>query len=158
MKAAIRETEQGYEILLPDHTVKPAEDDLVRSFFLRFDELEDNIMFQNGEGTWEDAAVDFNRVVAYVDDSNEMHITNAKLFRSFLGAVDVGTKYISDKEYAKKYNITVERVKSFLQIGEVEGAKRVGGKYGFWIIPEDAPYPVNVRFSAGGTQDRDTKG
>lgn len=52
--------------------------------------------------------------------------------------------YISAKEAAKKWNITLRQVQKLCSSGRVEGAQRLGdGKV--WIIPKDAEKPLDGR-------------
>lgn len=53
-------------------------------------------------------------------------------------------EYLSAKEAAEKWNITIRQVQKLCATGRIEGAKRLGdGKV--WIIPKGAEKPVDGR-------------
>jgi len=62
--------------------------------------------------------------------------------------------YISAKDAAEKWNITIRQVQKLCAAGRVEGAQRLGnGKV--WIIPKDAEKPSDGR--ARGTNNENQK-
>ena len=45
-------------------------------------------------------------------------------------------------EYGKKHNKGKEIIKYFCREGRIAGAYKING---YWMIPEDAPYPIDIR-------------
>ena len=50
--------------------------------------------------------------------------------------------YLSTKEYADRYNKVDSQISIHCKNGRIKGSILVGSK---WLIPEDAPYPMDKR-------------
>ena len=68
------------------------------------------------------------------------------LFSAVKGTADT-MEYITPKEAAGLWGITDRRVQELCAKGKVAGAERLGGK--MWVIPKDAPRPIDGRTKAG---------
>ena len=58
-------------------------------------------------------------------------------------------EYMTAKEAAEQWGITVRQVQSNCESGRVEGAIRMGY---MWLIRKDAPKPIDGRTKAGKQQ------
>ena len=73
--------------------------------------------------------------LAYVDETNTLHILSEKAFSAFK---KTKANYISATEYAKLHGKCRASIKNMCVAGRIEGAvKHSTG----WMIPENAPYP-----------------
>lgn len=55
-------------------------------------------------------------------------------------------EFMTIKEAAEKWNISVRRVQTICNDGSIEGAMKFGG---VWAIPKDAEKPVDRRIKSG---------
>jgi hypothetical protein len=55
-------------------------------------------------------------------------------------------EYITTKQTAEQWGITIRRVQALCVNGQIEGTKRLGQ---IWIIPEGTPKPVDGRYKNG---------
>lgn len=141
---------KDYMILLPDNTVAVANTILLRTFLSKFNEIDNNPFFRDGkDGKWndDDPMLRKAKTYAYITDSGELIICDFAPFETVIQSA-TQTKYLSTKEYADKIGKSVEQVKTHCQNGRIPGATKVGQK--IWVIPENAPYPLDGREIAGG--------
>ena len=59
-------------------------------------------------------------------------------------------EYMTPKQAGELWGITDRRVQALCVNGQVKGAERLGGK--MWLIPKDAPKPIDGRTKAAKTQ------
>lgn len=137
--------------LLPDHTVKDATPDMLKFFLLHFRNLDENPQFKGGTGHWSEEDPLMRRVItyAYVTNDGDLYLLDPTPFVDAFGTKPDAEHFVGTEDYAKLHGVTTERVKSLLRTGRIPGAAKIG-KRGFWIIPEDAPYPEDDRIIAGG--------
>ena len=83
--------------------------------------------------------------LAFISDTNQLVICDPEPFRSLLSrnkAEDTPVRVLSASEYGKKHNKGKEIIKYFCREGRIPGAYKING---YWMIPEDAPYPIDIR-------------
>jgi len=59
-------------------------------------------------------------------------------------------EFVSAKEKAKEWSISLRRVQKFCEQGRIDGVQRLGK---IWLIPKDAPRPADLRYSANKQED-----
>lgn len=60
-------------------------------------------------------------------------------------------EYVSAKEKAEEWDLSLRRVQKFCEQGRIEGVRRLGK---IWLIPKDAERPIDLRYSANKPQER----
>ena len=83
--------------------------------------------------------------LAFISDTNQLVVCNSAPFRSLLSQnknADTPVRVLSASEYGKKHNKGKEIIKYFCREGRIAGAYKING---YWMIPEDAPYPIDIR-------------
>lgn len=55
-------------------------------------------------------------------------------------------KYLSIRETAEKWGLSVRRIQTLCTTGRIEGVTRIGN---IWAIPEDAVKPKDARIKSG---------
>lgn len=58
--------------------------------------------------------------------------------------------YLTTKEVAEKWGVTVRRVQKMCRDGHIEGAIKFGRD---WAVPEDAELPIDKRVVTGQYKD-----
>lgn len=107
-----------------------------------------NTAFTGSEGSWSTSALDMSLIpgetLAYISDDGYLVIIDPSGFEGLV-ITDIPPlgSYISLAEYSAKHNVSVEIIKVYCRHGRILGAKKLPGKYGRWLIPENAPYPVS---------------
>ena len=147
MKARITKTEEGTYLLCSDGTVLKADKSQLRMFLTNFDQSDIFSGKSIGkEKDWHDLYLDITEypgeTLAYVTNDNKLVINDVSFMQDILKdheTVDYVPQLLSALEYAKKHNRSKEVIKAYLNSGLIIGAKKVGRQ---WVIPEDAPYPV----------------
>ena len=80
------------------------------------------------------------QTVAFVDNKKNLVVTDNELFRSIIGSL--AAPLLSANEYAEKHGKQPAIVRRMCGNGRIPGALRKGNS---WVIPADAPYPVDAR-------------
>lgn len=153
MKAAIMKISgmDDYIALLSDKTVAVADVNLLEEFLGNFKNADTSPLLQKGTmGIWneDDPALQQGRIYACISDDLELVILDFAPFRSVLQAREVPVKLLSIEDYAIKCGRSRMQVKTMCQKGRIPGAQKIGQRA--WAIPENAPYPEDLRLTAGG--------
>ena len=59
--------------------------------------------------------------------------------------------FVTAKEKAAEWNISLRRVQLFCEQGRIEGVQRLGK---VWVIPKDAKRPSDLRYTANKRKER----
>lgn len=155
MKARlVRTGENELIILCSDGSISKADDLALNAFMFRFqkiDELSGNL------GAWRKEYPDMNSypgtTVAYVTDAYTLLIIDITPFKPLFD-VRVNTaiqNLLTVPEYAALHGKSVEQIKVFCRNNRIPGATKKGRD---WLIPADAPYPLDERISVGSYMRR----
>ena len=60
-------------------------------------------------------------------------------------------EFVSAKDKAKEWGISIRRVQKFCGEGRIEGVERFGK---IWLIPKEAQRPADLRFSDNNQGER----
>ncbi len=132
-------------LLCNDGTISLVTNQLAAHFISHFHDVN---IFTGSDGKWTSSTLDMSQypgeTLAYVTDGGELVITDPWLIEyAFIqNRLDEEPKYLSLLEYAHKHNRSKEMIKSLIRNKRIMGAFRVGNQ---WLIPEDAPYPIEDR-------------
>lgn len=150
MKARLLKNEKGYWILFNDGAMVLAEkQDLINMLFNFRMFSKDSFCYSEDKNVakWSDEYPD----ILSVPGDTSAYITNAFHlvvcdFAPFLPLFDdvnyTIEEVLTTAEYAKKHHKSVEQIKVFCRAGRIFRAKKIGRD---WVIPPDAPYPLDRR-------------
>lgn len=136
-------------ILCDDGTIAEVTHTALTTFLLGFQKIDE----LHGElGYWVKEYPDMytypGKTLAYVTDSFTLiveDITPFKLLFNF-GLSTTIENLVTASEYAAMHGKSVEQIKIFCRNNRIAGAKKFGRD---WVIPKDAPYPLDERISSG---------
>ena len=153
MKAAIMKISgiDGFIALLSDKTVAAADEILLREFLENFKNADTSPILQKGVlGNWneDDPSLQRGRVYACISEELELIIYDFTPFQAVIKTRELPTKLISIEDYAEKCGKSKVQIKAMCQRGRIPGAQKIGQRA--WAIPENAPYPDDLRLTAGG--------
>lgn len=116
---------------------------LLANFILNFKEIEH---FNGQDGSWRDTAVDMalypGETIAIVTDNLELVIYSGEVFGACFESTMRIAAYVTSEMYAEMHDKSKEIVKVYCREGRIPGAQKVGRA---WMIPKDAPYPVQKK-------------
>lgn len=140
MKARLLEFEGTLQLLLCTGSIKMLSYSEAYEFISNYDNPE----YYSGVGKWdyENITMESYRgnTIAIVSDEGNLIIENAELLRTILNNKD--PKYLTVLEYAALHGKQDSIVRRICRAGRIPGAIQKGKS---WLIPEDAPYPVDER-------------
>jgi len=59
-------------------------------------------------------------------------------------------EFVSAKDKAEEWGISIRRVQKFCEQGRIDGVQRLGK---IWVIPKEASRPVDLRYSDSKVED-----
>lgn len=141
-----------YELLCWDGSLKRLKTRELVDFFTRF--RDDRYLSGGEDGRWDETALDLSEtggdMVAYItsaaDRQNLVIVDPSPFLVLFKTTADTPRDYISVNEYAEMYGVSKEVVKVYCREGRIPGAYKAGQRQ--WLIPKEAPYPVDMRVRA----------
>lgn len=142
----IRSEDEALHILCSDGTIIQPDKDTLNRFLTAFPSAE---QFGGGQERWDREYPEMSMYpgteIAFITDTFALVIKSFSPFEVLFEVPEVSpNNCISVAEYAAKHGKSVEQIKIFCRKGRIRGAQKVGG---YWMIPEDAPYPIDRRFS-----------
>ena len=146
----IKDKQNEIFLLCPNGVKTPASKSVLESLLYDFKNIA--LIEWTGDETWKS---DFTPsmelypgdTLAFVTDEGLLIVTNPEAF-SLLAEVARTKhtiqidKYLSITDYAKKHNKSREIIKVYCRDNRIPGARKINDN---WMIPEDAPYPVDAR-------------
>ena len=148
MKARLLEHEGAYHLLLCTGIIKYPTPEEARHFLLHYDDPQ----FYDGNSTWDDDTISMSdysgQTIAIVSDQRVLEVHNPRLYRLLLCPQEVALLTIP--EYAKKHGKKPAIVRRFCLAGRIPGTTQKGSR---WLIPEDAPYPIDGRTLRGSNSN-----
>lgn len=151
MKARLINDENGLQILHSNGIIKPADTADLYNLLVNFKSISVVAKNENGVGlsNWNESCCDMalypGETLAYVTDELHLAIVEFEPFkRLFYTGNSILDDLVTVSEYACLHKKSNEQVKVFCRDGRIPGAKKVGRD---WLIPKDAPYPVDRRYS-----------
>lgn len=81
---------------------------------------------------------------ALVTDGYQLVITNFKPFKDVFTIDVTNMNLVTASEYGEANGKSVEQIKVLCRNGRIPGATKIGRD---WMIPADAPYPVDNRYA-----------
>ena len=60
-------------------------------------------------------------------------------------------EFVSAKDKAEEWNISIRRVQKFCEEGRIDGVERLGK---IWLIPKNAQRPADLRYSDNNREAR----
>lgn len=142
MKLRLVSCEKNLLLYCEDGTTLEADEALLRTLFISF---QSTSIFKGGKEKWSSTTDRIEkapgRTLAYINESDELCITDANPFYSLISSVGK-EEYITLKEYADLHNKGVARIKLLCANNLLAGAVFKGG---CWFIPINAPYPKDRR-------------
>ena len=150
MKARlIKDEKRQVSLLLDDGTCIVSPSVAVLGFLLFNFKSIDNFSLEKGSQCWRGEYPDMVSVpgetLAHITDSNQLLINDITPFVAVFEQVKATVpieKVLTASEFAEKYGKSVEQIKVFCRQRRIWGATKIGRD---WIIPADAPYPVDMR-------------
>ena len=149
MKGRMIRDDHGAVWFLAAHgELVPSSDTLLQTLLLDFHLIEQKSWGSNSSWSSDyitDMMLYPGETLAYISDTNQLVIFDSTPFRSLIlqsGKWADSVRVLSASEYGKKYNKGKEIIKYFCREGRIQGAYKING---YWMIPEDAPYPVDIR-------------
>ena len=152
MQARLLQNANGLWLLFSNGLmVVPSKNDLKNLFFSfkMFKSLQKSTTTAKPTQKWNDECPEMSaypgKTLAYIGDTQHLVIVDPQPFEVLLNGTDrlIGD-YLSVAKYAQIYNKSPEQVKVFCRTGRIPGAIKLNRD---WIIPYDAPYPLDQRFS-----------
>lgn len=147
MRARLIKDETGVlHILCSDGTIIEPDKDVLNRFLTSFP---NEGSFGGGDKRWDREYPEMSMYpgteIAFISDTLALVIKSFAPFEILFDTPQVTEKEgITAAEYAEKHGKSVEQIKIFCRNGRIRGAHKVGG---YWVIPEDAPYPTDRRYS-----------
>lgn len=113
--------------------------------------LDDDLLGRADSEKWDSEYPEMSsypgETIAYVTDALHLVIVDFRPFNVLFEASNAALdNLLTVAEYAQLYNKSVEQVKVFCRTGRIPEAKKIGRD---WVIPSDAPYPVDNRVASG---------
>ena len=149
MKARLIADEKGNWLLFADGIMLPAAKREIQNILFNFRTLSQDLVASAKKQmySWNNEYPDVQSVpgetLAYVTDAAELVVVNSAPFIPLFEDVHYS---IDDMEtaldYAIRHHKSVEQVKVFCRAGRIRGAIKIGRD---WVIPKDAPYPLDHR-------------
>ena len=141
----IKDKDDSMCILCSDGTIIPAEKNALNHFLSGFHTIE---KLGNGVGRWDK---DFPEITLYpgheyacVADTHQLIISDFSPFRQLFEVNAALPNMITAAAYAKLHGRSVEQIKVLCRRERIAGAIKMGRD---WLVPSDAPYPVDQRFT-----------
>lgn len=130
-----------FMLYLPDKTIRKADMDMIESFYMRQESFIKRPILRNGpDGRWEDT--EGVLVCAEMDEKGDILMHNSAPYAALFRKLSQPVKYLSVSEYAEKHGRTTMMVRKAISNNRIPGVVSIGGVY---IIPEDTPYPEDLR-------------
>lgn len=156
MQARLLEDNDGLKLLLSNGFIMIPQKTDIRALLFNFKLINKGVEdgnFQECE-KWDSGYPEMSsypgETVAYVTDALHLVIVNFKPFHSLFETSNTVNSTLDNlltvAEYARLYNKSMEQIKVFCRTGRIPEAKKIGRD---WVIPSDAPYPVDNRVSYG---------
>lgn len=137
MKARLLQNDGCMELLLCTGVIKMVSISEAKDFILNFDDPS----HYDGPGLWDYEGVSIEsysgNTIATVAADGSLCVIDGETFRQILSYE--GPKLLTAPEYAKLHGKKSAIVRRFCLQGRIKGAVQKGG---YWLIPEDAPYPT----------------
>lgn len=137
MKARLLQSNGSLQLLICTGVIKIVSLSEAKEFLLSFF----SPSHYEGPGTWdyEDVSLETyaGDTIAQVEDNGTMSVIDGETFRSIVSYE--GPKLLTAPEYGKLHGKKSAIVRRFCLQGRIPGAIQKGG---YWLIPEDAPYPT----------------
>lgn len=137
MKARLLQNNGSMQLLLCTGIIKMISLSEAKEFLLSFDDP----AHYDGPDTWDYDGVTMEGytgdTIALVEDTGILSVIDGETFRSIVSYQ--GPKLLTAPEYGKLHGKKAAIVRRFCLQGRIKGAIQKGG---YWLIPEDAPYPV----------------
>ncbi len=140
MKARLIKYDSIIQLLLCTGKIKTLSNVEAYNFLLTFDSPN----HYEGDSKWDYEGLTMEKyhgeTIAYVNDDNILNVVNAKLFKNIFENKEAN--FVTVKEYANIHGKQPAIVRRFCQAGRIVGAIQKGKT---WLIPENAPYPLDER-------------
>ena len=130
---------EEYTFLFTDHTMETATKSLLEHFLIRFKSIDENPSFKQGtKGHWNEDDPDIRsaKTYAYITDNDQLILLDASPFEFLTEEHVKPIIYISTKEYAEKFGLSVQRVHQMVENNEIHGIIKIANRY--VGIPDDA--------------------
>lgn len=142
----LKDSEDNLCILCQDGSIIDADKNNLNILLTRFAAI-DNL--GGGEKKWNDEYPEMimypGKDYAYVTDEYQLVLLDFKPFMKIFEVDQSCSNLIAAAEYGKKHGKSVEQIKVFCRKGRILGAAKIGRD---WMIPADAPYPADTRYSS----------
>ena len=142
MKARLIYSDGVYQLLVKNGTITTLAVEEAKMFLLEFD----NEDYYSAPGVWDyeiSMAGYKGDTIAFVDLMGQLCVANATLYRNVMTEETVC--YLTAVEFAKKHGRQPAIVRRLCADGRIKGAILKGRS---WLIPENAPYPVDARLGS----------
>ena len=137
-------------ILCSDGTIIAADKNALNILLSGFNHIE---KLGNGNTFWNKEFPEMSLYPGYefacVTDTYQLLLSDFSPFKDLFEVDTSVSNMITATEYAKLHGKSTEQIKVFCRNGRILGATKIGRD---WMIPANAPYPIDKRFSFTGNK------